>query len=486
MDCFIGLDVGTSATKGIVVAADGSARASASAATRIIRDEPGRAEVDPEDHYRSVCSVIGELASRRPRGSRVRALAMAAASGNILLTDREGRPLHNILSWLDTRSVGKSAELLQGFDPSGHHETTGWPYSELFPLAQLGWMRRNRPEVWGKAEHIGMNTDWLLYRLCGRWGMDHSTATPFFLQDQRSLSWHMPYLELLAIREEQLSPLAPSGSRLGTISPHAARDTGLDEETVVALGCFDHPGAARGAGVLRPGDLLLSCGTSWCGFYPVLERERAVRAGLLVDPFLSPRGPWGAILALTAVAVTIERYLERHVAPGLPPVERYRRFGELAASAPAGAGGLAIDIYRDRPAVLDELDPSLRERSPAQIARALMEAPALELRRRVEELERAGIASSRLVMVGGPTQSPVWTRIVAEVMGRELTVTNGQSAGAMGGAILAALAAGAFRDEKAAFAAMGGEGARFEPDPEQAGAYEGIYRGYRERRERGR
>ena len=480
MDLLIGLDVGTSAVKGVLVSADGARLASARRATRILRPAPGRVELEPEEHYRSVCDLLRELGSRSPPGARVRALAMAAASGNALLSDADGRPLTPILSWLDDRSVGRTSELLPGFDPESFHDISGWPYSELFPLAQLGWLRRNEPEAWRRAAHVGMNTDWLLYRLCGRWGLDPSTATTFYLYNQQTGAWHRPYLDLLGITERQLSPLAPSGQALGGLTAQAAGDTGLPRDTLVVLGCFDHPGAARGTGVLEPGDLLLSCGTSWVGLYPLAARQMAVRQKLLVDPFLSPRGgPWAGMFALTAIGVTIEKYLERYLLLA-GESGKYEIFNAAASRCPAGAGGLRLDLYQDpqdfRKEVRDPLGAHpLGSRPREHLARALMEGAALATRRKLRELTAAGIRARRLVMVGGPAESPVWPRIVAEICGLELALGGGQAAGAIGAAMLAAMGAGLHAGEREAFAAMGGGAVSIRPEPAAVREYEEIY-----------
>ena len=232
------------------------------------------------------------------------------------------------------------------------------------------------------------------------------------------------------------------------------------------LGCFDHPGAARGTGVLAPGDVLLSCGTSWVGLYPSADRGGAVARGHLVDPFLAPAGPWGCMFALTAISVIIEKYIDRFLlAPGEEPARKYAIFNELAARVPPGAGGLRLDLYRDWSDFLKEVRDPLDGHPREHLARALMEGAAFVTRRKLEELDHAGIADRRLVMVGGPAESPVWPRIVAEVAGHELVLLHGQNAGAVGAAMLAAIGAGLYRDEREAFAAMGGEAVRIAPDP---------------------
>jgi sugar (pentulose or hexulose) kinase len=317
-----------------------------------------------------------------------------------------------------------------------------------------------------------MNTDWLLYRLCGRWGMDPSTATTFYLCNQKTGAWHRPYLELLGIHERQLSALAPSGKALGGLTAQAARDTGLPRDALVVLGCFDHPGAARGTGVLEPGDLLLSCGTSWVGFYPSSDRGAAVARKHLVDPFLSPGGPWGCMFALTAISVTIEKYIDHFLlAPGEEPARKYEIFNELAARVPPGAGGLRVDLYRSWFDFLKEVRNPLDGHPREHLARALMEGVAFIVRRRLEELEHDGIADRRLVMVGGPAESPVWPRIVAEVLGHELLLLHGQHAGAVGAAMLAGIGAGLFAGAREAFAAMGGRPELIQPEPEAVRRY---------------
>jgi sugar (pentulose or hexulose) kinase len=258
--------------------------------------------------------------------------------------------------------------------------------------------------------------------------MDHSTATTFYLQDQVKRDWHRPFLDWLGVRREQLPELLPSGSVLGRITAQAARETGLPEGAAVVTGAFDHPSAARGCGVLAPGDMLLSCGTSWVGFYPVKDRQLAVSLQMLVDPFLAPRGPWGAMFSLPRVGDEVQHFVDETFADEPDPAARYARFSETAAGGAPGAG---------------------------EACRALMERIAADTAGRMRELEQAGLRADRIVMVGGPTQSPVWTGILAELVGRDIVLPEtGAYAGALGAAIIAGIGQGTFRDEKDAWARL--------------------------------
>ncbi len=482
MGLLIGLDVGTSAVKGVLLSIEGDIIAQGKRMTQFLHPQPDFVELSPEAHYRTVCDLIRELVSRAPSGSSIVALSMAAASGNTLLLDKAGQPLTNIISWLDQRAVKTAHELLPKFDFEQVHSIVGWPWVGSFPFGHLAWLKNNAPEKYKTASHYGMNSDYVLFRLTGKWGMDPSTATTFYLQDQRKRQWYQPYLGRLEIFEENLSELLPSGSVLGPLTPQAAEDTDLSKETLVVLGAFDHPCAARGTGMLKPGDLLLSCGTSWVGFYPLESRDLALAQKLLIDPFLSPEGSWGAMFSLARVGTTIDWYVDNLILqPGDNSADKYSLFSASSQQTPPGANGLYINPCQDISS-LPEKVAKLKTRYPREeIARAVMEGVAFEMKRKMQELAETGLPAERIAMVGGPAESPVWPRIVAEITGLELRLINGQNAGAVGAAILAGIGAGIFRDEFEAFVGMGENAACISPSTLARNLYASLYEEYLEK-----
>jgi xylulokinase len=483
MDLFIGLDVGTSAVKGVLLSSEGKQLALGKRDTKFLFPKPGYIEVEPEGHYRSVCDLIRELSSHAPAGSSIRAISMAFASGNTMLLDEKDRPLINIINWMDERASGKLEEILTGLDIDEVHRVVGWPLGRgYFPLAHLGWLKKYQPETCRKAARFCMNSDWLMYRLTGRWGMDYSTATTFYLADQVNRCWHKPYLDMLEISLEAISKLGPSGSVLGPLTRQGAEDTGLGEKTLVVLGAFDHPSAARGTGFTNVGDLLLSCGTSWVGFYPIEDRQLGISQKLLVDPFLTPEGPWATMFSLPEIGRRIDWYIDNLILMEKEnPEEKYTIFSESSEKTPPGAGGHYANPFIDSKHVPQAEIDLHAHRSREEIARAVMEGPALRMRYNIERLAKVGIKADRIAMVGGPAESPVWPRIVAEITGLELRLINGQTAGAVGAAILAAVGAGLFRDERESFAAMGGTGLVISPAGDAVQLYNSIYQGFLEK-----
>ena len=394
MSTTIGLDLGTSAIKGVLLADDTTLLATGKRAVNLLHPAPNQVEIDPEQHWREVLGLIRELAAQSP--SPVAAVAMAAAAGNAMIWEEDGTPRSTIISWLDQRSDWLPPQ------PEKVLDIVGWPAIPCFPLAQLHWLRRNRPELLDGAQ-IGMNNDYLAFRLCGRRGLDHSSATPFYLQNQMTRSYHRPFLDLLGLRPEQLPPLMPSGSPIGTLRPELA-SPGLTDATVIVAGSFDHPAAARALGVVQPGDMLLSCGTSWVGFYPTPERR--VIPGELTDPFLSTSGgPWGMMFSIAKIGLDIEAWIQTHFGDG---DNRYRDFNEAA-------------LRGDTPA---------RQYMTATIAR--FKARLGDRRPR------------RLAMAGGPAEGAAWPGLTREVLGIPVDIAPcHQHAGAVGAALIARSALGA-------------------------------------------
>jgi len=265
-----------------------------------------------------------------------------------------------------------------------------------------------RPELPSSAYKIGMSGDYANMRLCGAWAMDRSTATTFYLQDQRAGRWHKPFLDALGINEEKLPELLPVGTVIGRVSPEASALTKLPAGAAVVLGSFDHPSAARGIGAVSEGRLMLSCGSSWVGFAPIADRERIISMNLLTDPFLRDSGGcWAGYFALTGIGRAIDGYIRR-LLPGAK--DPYAGFEALAANSPQGAGGLTINPN-------DAPDGGLIASRPNDVARALMEGAAKLFAVKLDELRKGGVPVTETVMVGGAALSGIWPGIVSQATG---------------------------------------------------------------------
>ena len=448
----------------------GAVIAAASRRFELRRPEPGFVEMDPEDYVRRVFDCVAGLAASVPRGGGIRAVSAAAATGDTLLLDGRSMPLTAMVSWLDKRAVGRARSYYGGVNPEEIHRITGWYWTGgLFPVGHLSWWRRERPDLYGRAARVCMNNDYLTYRLTGSWGTDPSSATPSYLLDQVNRRWHRPFLDVLGLDEGRLSPLSETGTVLGRSTPEASRETGLPAGTPVVLGSFDHPSAARALGMIEEGDLLLSCGTSWVCFTPHRDRDLLISLGLLVDPFLTPAGPWGGMSSIAEIGILADQYVERFFPGG------YLEFDGAAAEASAALSGFFIEPYVGSLANPGALEERCRGRTSGEIALAVMEGVAFRLRENIEGVRRGGIEAGRIAMVGGGASSEPWVRVVSDVTGLSVRVSRGVSAGAVGAALTAAVGIGCFSGIREGCGAFDAGYRTVSPDPAAHAAYDRVY-----------
>lgn len=422
----IGLDLGTSSAKAVLFSTERGVVERASAdftyAPSYLPDGSEYLGIDMEAFYGTITSVVRSLCRALPDGASFGGLAMASASGNAVLCDADGRALCDGYSWLNRPFSEEIATVFGGDFGPDVREAAGWGLASAFPLGQLSHLRIHAPELLDGAATVCMATEYVLHKLTGRWGIDMSTATPFYLLDQKKRAWNKEYLKTLGIPEEKLPPLGGCGDLLGTVTESGAADSGLPVGSRIFLGSFDHPTAARACNIEAQGDLLISCGTSWVCFLPMNDRADIMARGFLCDPFLTPKGPWGAMCSLARASERIKAVLEQYISSDS---NKFAVLDELAASAPRGAEGLAFDPMKEI--------PDLSAYSKKNIARALMEGIARALRERIGD----AITVKRITMCGGPSTSPVWRSVLADIFGVPIEVTYGPHSGAVGAAMYA-------------------------------------------------
>ncbi len=441
MKDIIGLDIGTSSIKGIRISENGERRVAGKEAFVYHRGETGQVEIDAEQYLAACCRLLRRLTAAQ--GGEIAAVCAASASGNLLVLDKQGNPSTPIFNWQDTRVRGEAKQILQGISAEEIYEAVGWSFDyQTFPLAQLCHLKCHSPEILENCSKICMSTEYLYWRLSGAWGLSNSAGTPFYLLDQRTGKYNQKLLDVLKLDERLLPPIGKTGELVGNVTEEGAVLSGLPAGTPLILGTFDHPSAARGAGVLQEGQMLLSCGTSWVGFYPVEDREKAIRCKMLVDPFRSPEGCWGAMASVSSVAERIEFYIKKYVAAG---DDMFEQFAKLAAQSAPGAGGLTIHLFEE------PSDVEMKRFSKKEIARAIMEGTVPLLKEKMKRLEQQGICAQEAVMVGGPSECPLWAEVISQMTGLKVRAAQGAYTGAMGAAIIAAAAVGLYENELEAY-----------------------------------
>jgi len=443
----IGLDIGTSSVKGVLMSVDGKITKEAHESFTY-KTSGNIVEIPAESFLASCVSAIKTLSDAASDGE-VCGICAASASGNLVLIDKNGNPSTPIINWQDMRVDDEPREVLGEMDLDAFYKRIGWPFGgKAFPLAQACYIKKHSPELIENCGMVAMSTEYLYYVMTGRWGISGSAGTPFYFIDQVSGKYIPELLDALGVDESNFPPIMPSGSILGATTDEFSKKTGIPANIPVILGTFDHPSAARGAGILNEGELLLSCGTSWVGFFPIRDREKIANAKMLIDPFLAPDGCWGAMTSVASVSARIKLYVERYIDTS---EEAFDILSSLSRKSVSGAGGLRLNLF-DEPCD-EKILPFPRE----HIARAICEGAVNLLKAKLDGLKEFGITAESAVMVGGPSENPTLVELISEMCGIPVKVTHGASAGAVGAAIMAAIGIGEYKDEYHAQRVMKGD-----------------------------
>ncbi len=465
----IGLDVGTSSIKGVMISSAGEIVCQEKQSTELSYPKPHYIEFSIGEHYRKIRLLIGKLVAGISAKGSVAAVAISGAGGSTVLLDKDNEPLLNSICWMDDRASAECVEVIEKMDTSDIHRISGWPFLKSFPFANLAWIREKMPDAYRRKARFCTDLDYINYGLSEIWAIDYSSATPTCMFDQLGLKWNRSSLDIIGMPEKAMSKLVHSSAVIGEICRNAQDETRLSRNTKLVAGAFDHPSGAIGTGVFEPDSLLISTGTSWVGFHPVFDREAAIDEGMLADPFMSFNGgPWGAIFSIPKIGAEIDFCVNRIFdGKNLSMHDKYELFNRKSGESPVGSAGLFVDL-RSRASYEGLM-------GDVNFCRAVMESAAYMLRNKIEKFADGAHRLNRIVMSGGPSQSPVWTQIVADVTGIPLILAGGQCAGALGAAVMAGVGAGIFENEKDGFMTLKVESKTIEPEGRNKKIYDEYY-----------
>ncbi|MEV5176458.1 FGGY-family carbohydrate kinase [Streptomyces flaveolus] len=469
----LGIDIGTSSSKGVLTRPDGTVVAQAHVPHAVSSPHPGWAEQDAE---RVWWADVVELCRRLLPGAEasVAAVCVSGIGPCLLPVDTTGRPLRPaILYGVDTRATREIGELTRRYGEESLLRRGGSILTSQAVGPKLAWLRRNEPEVYARTDRFLMASSYAVERLTGEYILDHHSASQCDpLYDLHTASW----IEEIAAEVApgvRLPRLLWSGEVAGRVTAAAAWETGIPVGTPVAAGTIDAWAEALSVGGREPGDCMLMYGTTMF-LLEVLDRPVADRR------LWATRGvtPGTANLAggmATSGAVT--DWLRR-LAGG--------RFEDLTAEAtevPAGSEALVMLPYfaGERTPLFD---PDARgavlgltlQHGRAHLYRAALEATAYAVLHHLEVMGEAGAAPSRLIAVGGGTTGDLWTQIVSDVTGRAQDLPEQRIGASYGDALLAARAVG-LADEGTTWATIG---RTVRPRAENRAVYQELYTIYRE------
>lgn len=486
----MGIDIGTTSSKGILILETGKVLASFEMEHRVERPAPGFAEMDAHSvWYGDFCTIARELIFRAgATPASVEAVGISGMYPVLVPVDAQGRALRKaILCGIDSRAAKEIEELRDLLGEDYSIELTGNSITTQSIAPKIMWLKHHEPEIFRKTACFLFATSYLIAQLTGKFVLDHGSASLGGLPyDTRKGCWDKRACAATGIRIEQLPVLQWGNEISGQITRAAAEQCGLLPGTPVVAGTGDHIAEVLGVGGLVPGRGTVSYGTTF-GFdvccdklisYPGLQNCRTC----LPDSFLIGGGmATGAVVCSWFRDQFAEDLIKSQQEGGR---NAYEVLADRAAEVPPGSEGLVALPYLNGercpffdPQAKAVLFGLTARHTAAHAYRALLEGVGMGLRQVVETVTAAGLPLSKIAAVGGATRNVLWTRIISDACGLHQYVLAKNSGSAYGAAILAGIGIGAVRDAQAVAAFH--SGMEVLPDPAVKPVYDRLYQRFR-------
>ena len=441
---FLGIDVGTSEVKAVLLSAQHALVASAGAALSIARPHPNHSEQNPQDWWTAACEALGKLKALAPKAyADVAAIGLSGQMHGAVLLDAHNQVLRPAILWNDTRSSQECADMMAEMPQLA--QLAGSLVMPGFTAPKLRWVARHEPSVFAQVAKVLLPKDFVRWHLTGDHVCDMSDASGTAWLDVQQRDWSDALLKLTGLTREHMPRLVEGSASSGHLSAGVAAQLGLKAGIVVAGGGGDNAASAVGMGAVEPGQGFLSLGTSGVLFvvtpsyqpnaasathafcHAVPQRWHQMSVMLSAASCLQ----WAAGLLGVASAAELEAK-----ASGLNPAQRLAAplflpylSGERTPHNSASVRGSFHQLSHDTDA--------------ASLAYAVMEGVSFGLTDGLAALKAAGVQTQRLSLVGGGARSTFWAQQLASCLGIEILTHKGSEAGgALGAARLGWLAAG--------------------------------------------
>lgn len=493
----IGLDIGTTGVKGLVIDGAGRVVKRAFEGYPLENPRPGWAEQNPADWWRATVSVLRELLSQNGAGREIRAedIAGIGLSGQMhssVFLDASGEVVRPAILWCDVRTsdecrwitaaVGGRERLI---------ELTCNPALEGFTAPKIIWLRDHEPENFKRVAKVLLPKDYIRYRMTGEMATEVSDAAGTLLFDVAGRRWSRDVLNALGLNEGMVPPYVESQDVCGRITREVADATGLLEGTPVVAGGADNTCGAVGAGIVKEGRVLTSIGSSGV---VVAHTDRVMKDPLGRVHTFNHSVPerWYLMGVMLSAGMSFKWFRDALAASEkeverLSGIDAYEILSREAAKVPAGSEGLIFLPYltgertphadADARGVFFGLN--LRH-TKAHMARAVMEGVVFGLKDSLEIIKSTGIHVDEVRAIGGGAKSQVWRQIQADILGVDIVTLNIEEGPAFGAALLAGVGVGVYPNVIEAAENTIKAVTRVSPAQDRQEAYQGYYEIYKD------
>lgn len=459
MKCFMGIDAGTSGIKAVIVDETGAVRGTGHHECDIITPRPGWVEQAPETWWTACCAAAKEAVAASGCGSRLAGIGFSGQMQGCALMDRDMQPVGNCIIWLDQRAGAEVRDIAGMITDEEAVRITSNHCLNSFWAPKLLWVKKNRPADYERACKVLFAKDYIRYRMTGEVAAEVSDASLSFLMDVPNRKWSETMFSKLGI-DMSLAPerLAESSDVAGYLRDDVAADWGVPAGIPVVAGGGDQPAGGVGTGIVRPGIIGSTIGTSGVVFGCTAEPFADRKDRAIMSMAHSVRGKW-CFLGLELSAGGAFKWLRDTVFAGkrsalaAEGLDVYDYMTGLAAQTAPGCEGLTFLPYLngEKTPISDEnargvfFGLSYRHGVSA-ICRSVMEGVTFGLRDTIEICRELGQSVTEVRANGGGAKSALWRQMQADIFNAGVVTTNMEEGPAAGAAIMAAVGAGYFAD----------------------------------------
>jgi xylulokinase len=481
MEYVVGIDLGTSSVKVLLVDQNGKVKHSVSKDYPLIQRQPGYSEQDPEEWVQKTILALKQLVEEsNVHPDDIEAISYSGQMHGLVLLDEHGNVIRNAILWNDTRTTPQCKKIDQQLGGK-LLEITKNPALEGFTLPKLLWVKEHEPENLSKASVFLLPKDYLRFRMTGQLNMDYSDAAGTLILDILNKSWSTDILRTLEIPISICPPLVETEDYVGNLLPEVAEKTGLLPSTKVFAGGADNACGAIGAGILSEGKALCSIGTS--GVFLSYENDKNRNFGGKVHFFNHGKKDAYYTMGVTLAAGYSLNWFKETFAAN----ESFSHLLEEASLSPIGANGLIFTPYLvgERTPYADAkirgtftgIDGSHQKRD---FVRAVIEGIVFSINESVEIFRNYGKTIDTVVSIGGGAKSDLWLQIQADVFNAKVVKLQNEQGPGMGAAMIAAAGLGWFSSLEECAEAFISTAKIYEPNPENVKRYKAFYQVYKD------
>ena len=475
---YIGIDLGTSSVKLLLMDELGAIHQQVTREYPLEFPHPGWSQQAPEDWKDAVLSGLQELTANCDK-RQIAGIGTGGQMHGLVVLDRDDNVIRPAILWNDGRTAAQVDYLN---DVIGKQKLSAWTANIAFAgftAPKILWMRENEPENFARIAKIMLPKDYVNYVLTGVHCCDYSDASGMLLLDVAHKRWSKEMLDLCGITEAQMPALFESYETVGTLRPEIAQLLGFPENVKVCAGAGDNAAAAVGTGVVGDGGCNISLGTSGTVF--ISSKQFGVDPNNALHAFAHADGGYH-LMGCMLSAASCNKWL-------MDDILRTKDYA--GEQAPITDEKLGTNHVYFLPYLMGERSPindtnargafigMSMDTSRADMTQAVLEGVAFAIRDSVEVAKSLGIPLESSMLCGGGAKSPLWRRILANVLNMPLTIPASEQGPGMGGAMLAMVACGAYGSVAEACAKLVTVSETVAPDPEIAARYEARYRQFR-------